>query len=235
MNKLFPWMLILLPLALLAQVDQVEFIQYETAIDTCLTDGSDTFIFHGDIVNHGADTLELTVTRRTNSVPSEWSVSFCVGLACLPPFLDVYDFWIAPGDTALFSLDIFALGVVGTGDWTMFVVDSSSMEIDSSNFVLLANPSELDEIPQPSDFGLQKLFPNPTNAQMSLEFVSQKDQVVKITILNLRGEVVQQLERRAYAGRNTLPMNLDNLPSSRYIVRIGNAEQVWTKPVSVIK
>ncbi len=114
---------------LLPKINNFEFVQYDSNYT-----GSEAFVvLHGDIFNLTDSTYDITVTRVTHSIPATWSTSYCVGPACLPPFLDTFTFSLEAGDTALFSLDTYHNGESGMGSWTIFVVDSSTMEIDSVN------------------------------------------------------------------------------------------------------
>ncbi len=103
------------------------FVQHETTYS-----GSNEFVvLHGDIYSLSDSALSITVTRVKNQIPDSWSSAFCVGPACLPPFLNDFTFSLAPGDTALFSIDTYPNAEPGQGSWTFVAVDSSTMEIDS--------------------------------------------------------------------------------------------------------
>jgi len=112
------------------KINNFEFVQY----DSSYVGDEEFIVLHGDIFNLTDSTYDVSVTRVTHSIPTTWSTSYCVGPACLPPFLDTFTFSLEAGDTALFSLDTYHAGEAGMGSWTIFVVDSSTMEIDSVHF-----------------------------------------------------------------------------------------------------
>jgi hypothetical protein len=236
MKKLTRWIILALtPFMLVAQTGNVEFIQYESHLDTFLTDANDFFIFHGDIVNHSESTLSLTVTRMTHDVTEAWSVSFCVGLACLPPFLDIYQFDLEAGDTALFTLDIYPLDNSGYGNWSMFVVDSNSMEVDSANFELQLNPSAIDDLQSPQDFYLSQVYPNPTNAMFSFSLVSPVASSSRVALYDINGRMVRTLTYDIVAGHNQLQMDVSSIPSGSYFLRASASQATQTRKVSIVK
>lgn len=108
------------------------FVQY----DEDYSGNEDFIVLHGDIISLIDSVQVITVNRLTHSKPAEWSTSFCVGPACLPPFLDSFTFSLAPRDTALFSLDTYPNQVAGSGSWTMVAMDSTTMEADSVHITL---------------------------------------------------------------------------------------------------
>ena len=227
--------LALVPGMLMAQADNIEFIQYESHLDTFITDANDFFVFHGDIVNHSEETLSLTVTRVTHSVADPWSVSFCVGLACLPPFLDVYQFDLEAGDTALFSLDIYPLENSGYGSWSMFVVDSSAMEVDSADFELQANPSAWEDFAAPTGFLLSQVYPNPTNAAFNFLLDAPMATSTTIALYDISGRAVVSQNYALIAGRNQLQMDVSSIPSGSYVLRANGLHINEARKVSIVK
>ena len=104
-----------------------KFVQYDSAY----SGNEDFVVLYGDVISLSDSAQSITVTRKEIQKPDAWVTSFCVGPACLPPFLDTFTFTLAGGDTALFSLDTYPNGELGSGSWTIFAVDSTTMEIDS--------------------------------------------------------------------------------------------------------
>jgi len=103
------------------------FVQYDTSYS-----GNEEFVvLHGDIISLSDSIQSISVTRVEHQKPAAWSSSFCVGPACLPPFLDRFTFTLEAGDTAAFSLDTYPNATVGEASWTIFAVDSTTMEVDS--------------------------------------------------------------------------------------------------------
>ena len=110
-------------------INAFNFIQY----DSTYSGNEEIVVLYGDIFSLSDSAQSISVTRVEHQKPTGWISSFCVGPACLPPFLDRFTFTLEAGDTALFSLDTHPNGEVGTGSWTIFAVDSTTMEVDSVN------------------------------------------------------------------------------------------------------
>lgn len=109
------------------ELGNFKFVQY----DTSYTGNEDFVVLEGDIISLATEDIRITLTRVTHQKPDDWVTAFCVGPACYPEFLSTVSFDLAAGDTANFSLDTFPNGNAGTGDWTIFAVDSTTMEVDS--------------------------------------------------------------------------------------------------------
>jgi len=226
------FLLLVLPVWLMAQTNNFEFVQY----DTNYVGSEDFIVLHGNIFSLAAVDQELTVTRVTHSMPDGWSNSFCVGPACLPPFLDEYAFTLATGDTAFFSMDTFPFGVEGVGSWTMFAVDSSTMEVDSVHITLaFVVVSVDDEISTPSGFNLSYIYPNPSNAQINFYLNTEDPGVFTISLYGLDGRMITSRDHTLRAGKNHLQWNLGTLPSGNYIIRATGAGYSVSRQVSIIK
>ena len=66
-----------------------------------------------------------------------------------------------------------------------------------------------------------KLFPNPAIDFFYLQFASEKDQSVKIDVVDLQGKEVKELYNSTVThGINTLSFNKGTLPQGIYVVRI---------------
>ena len=66
-----------------------------------------------------------------------------------------------------------------------------------------------------------KLFPNPAIDFFYLQFGSEKDQAIKIDVVDLQGKQVKELYNSTVThGINTLSFNKGALPKGIYVVRI---------------
>jgi len=115
------------------------FVQF----DTTYVGSEDFVVLHGEIISLLESDQSITVTRVERYKPVAWVNMFCVGPACLPDFISTFTFSLEAGDTAAFSLDTFHNGASGEGLWTIFAVDSTTMEVDSVNISMLVNVDSL--------------------------------------------------------------------------------------------
>lgn len=228
MTRLFS--LILLPLMLFSQ-NNFEYVQYDTDVSTI-----DTFVvLHGDIFSMQTEAQDLSVTRVTHEIATGWSASFCVDIACLPPFLDIFDFNLAAGDTSLFSLDIITYNNTGTGSWTMYVVDSTSMEIDSAFIQLEVTSVGIEDFSRPEHFQISPVYPNPTNAAFRFDVSAEKSGIHSVSLYDLNGRQILVREYRLNQGQNHLTLQVQDIPSGQYFLQTEFNGERKIQKVSLVK
>ena len=218
--------------ALFGQNNNFEFVQHDTAYS-----GSEEFVvLEGDIFSLSDAAQSITVTRLTHEIPSTWINSFCVGPACLPPFLDTFTFELAANDTALFTLDTYPNGEVGVGSWTIFAVDSSTMEVDSVQIYMEVVTVSVDNAyEKPATFELSDTYPNPTNAWVNFDLLLEQSGDYSVVLYALDGREVLSRKYSLQAGENHLQWGLNGLPSGNYIVRATGSGHTVSRKLSVIK
>ena len=232
--KLFKILILALGItpALFGQNNDFEFVQYDTAY----MGSEELVILHGEIVSLAASSQSISVTRVTHEIPAGWTNSFCVGPACLPPFLDTFTFDLAAADTAEFTLDTYPNGIEGIGRWTMFAVDSSTMEVDSVNFSLEFVAVSIDgSFARPNSFELSHIYPNPTNASVNFNLNLKKSGDYSIILYSLDGREILNRNYQLNSGKNHLQWNMYGLSSGNYIISATGAGETISRQVSVIK
>lgn len=214
------------------QSNNFEFTQQ----DTDYSGSDDLVILHGEIISQITTSQSITVTRVTREKPESWTTSFCVGPACLPPFLDYYTFDLAASDTADFSLDTYPNSEVGIGRWTIFAVDSTTMEVDSVNIRMEHVTVGVENtFKGPSTFKLSPAYPNPTNASVNFDLVLERSENVTVTLYTLDGRQVMSRDHALDAGLNRLQWGLQGFSSGTYIINAVNAGETLSRKVVVIK
>jgi hypothetical protein len=214
------------------QTNNFEFVQYDTAY----TGSEDFVVLHGDIFSLSNVEQSITVTRIEHQRPTTWVTSFCVGPACLPWFVDTHTFALAAGDTALFTLDTFPYGETGTGSWTIFAVDSSTMEVDSVHISMdFVTVSIDDSYARPQSFELSHVYPNPTNASVNFDLNLNHTGEYIIMLHSLDGREIMSRHYQLKAGKNHLQWSLQGLPSGNYIISATGSGETISRQVSVIK
>ncbi len=229
--KMITLALVLVP-TVFGQTNNFEFVQHDSAYV-----GSEDFVvLHGEIISLATSTQTISVTRVTHQKPETWNTSFCVGPACLPPFLDNYTFDLAASDTADFTLDTFPYSEEGIGLWTMFAVDSSTMEVDSVNIRLEFIAVSIDEVYEtPNAFKLSPIYPNPTNASVNFDLNLKTTGEYTIILYALDGREVMTRNYQLNSGQHHLQWNMQGLPSGNYIISAMGAGEIISRQVVVIK
>ena len=222
----------LLPVVLICQTNNFSFVQHDTAY----VGSEDLIVQYGDIISLSSENQDLIVRRVTHQMDSTWTNSFCVGSACLPPFLSEYSFTLEAGDTSEFSLDTFPNGTPGFGSWTIFAENATTAEIDSVHISLEYMTVGVDRAHQaPGSFKLASIYPNPTNASINIELLADVTGRYTLTLLSLDGRQLLERNYTLQKGANLLQWNLDGLSSGNYLVVAQGSGQAFTQKVSVIK
>lgn len=78
------------------------------------------------------------------------------------------------------------------------------------------------------------IFPNPANEKIYVEFNSNDD-VKEIIIFDIFGNVVIDKFKNIQIGRGYSIINLDNLASGFYIIKLNINNKILTKPITIIK
>jgi len=232
MIKLIISLFAVIPVLVWGQVNNFQFTQHDTAYS-----GSESLVvMEGDIYSLSSADHDITITRVTHAVESAWTSSFCVGPACLPPFLDNFTFTLAAGDTARFSLDTYPNDTPGLGSWTIFAVDSLTMETDSVHITLEYVTTSLKPAAAiPRSFSVSDIFPNPSKAWINVDLKVTEAAVYTLSLYALDGRIVLQRSYDLRAGSNHLQWGVQDLPSGNYILQAVAQGQRISRQVSVIK
>ncbi len=80
------------------------------------------------------------------------------------------------------------------------------------------------------------IAPNPANTAVEIAYSLGEAGLVEISLLNVRGEVVQVLKREVQsAGDHTLQSRVDSLPSGAYTVQIRAGGEIATRGIQVVR
>lgn len=95
--------------------------------------------------------------------------------------------------------------------------------------------SVLDETINPDDFNIS-VYPNPFNAQFTISFSLQQFSPVNITLFNVTGEKVKDIIQQDFtAGGHSIPVNVIELPSGIYFLRMNTNAAMKTAKLVYLK
>ena len=88
----------------------------------------------------------------------------------------------------------------------------------------------------PSDYNLIKVYPNPFNPIINIEYNILKESLVQINIYNLQGRLVSTLQNRFISlGNHMVNWDAKNSPSGLYFVRFTINHKSDTKKIMLLK
>jgi ABC-type amino acid transport substrate-binding protein len=73
------------------------------------------------------------------------------------------------------------------------------------------------------------LFPNPAKDILNVRFASDVDGAVTITVIDLAGRVMGSQQHTANLGVTIVPVDVQDLPSGTYAVKVSNGVQEFTE------
>jgi hypothetical protein len=85
------------------------------------------------------------------------------------------------------------------------------------------------------DFEITGNYPNPFNSTTKVEVYLPKEGFIKIQIFNILGEKVFEASQFMNSGKNEVRLDLQNLNSGIYLLRIKSEEKVKTLKLNLIK
>jgi hypothetical protein len=73
------------------------------------------------------------------------------------------------------------------------------------------------------------VYPNPANTEIFLNVTSTKNEKTKVVVINSLGSQVKEKDVTLLEGKNSIDVDLSNLPSGIYFARIGNNNDASTR------
>ncbi|MBC8198284.1 MAG: T9SS type A sorting domain-containing protein [Candidatus Marinimicrobia bacterium] len=132
-----------------------------------------------------------------------------------PPFSDSL-FIFTENNVFLYSNDI-DLEVI-------FNTETNAIDDKSNNVNLLG------------DFYINNIYPNPFNAEFTIEINVQSPQILEIDLININGEFILRFEEEFYSkGSHTIHNALENLNSGIYFLRINGKNFNKSKKIVYLK
>jgi hypothetical protein len=82
-----------------------------------------------------------------------------------------------------------------------------------------------------------KVFPNPALNISSVNLQIDLNERVEgtVSLMNMNGQVLQHFKKDFAAGSNSLPLNIEQIPSGVYFIQFRSNETLKTEKISVIK
>ena len=100
--------------------------------------------------------------------------------------------------------------------------------------ILITDVDKVTEIP--TEYSVSQNYPNPFNPSTKIKFTLPQTTLVKLTIYNVLGKVVQILiNRELEAGYHEINFDAGNFPSGVYLYRIQSGNFIQTKKMILMK
>ena len=187
--------------------------------------------FNGTIHNLSTETITITVVRRVNELPNNWTSSVCLGMICYNETIDSVSVQIGSGDSSACGVLAWISGAgAGTVQLDIFDLDSDEHLVVDVNFY--AGIMALDEGDfQPCNISLFPAFPNPFNPVTTIRFEISVEslQAASLQIFDLQGRLVVTLVKGDFImGEHEIQWNASNYSSGIYFAELvsGNFRQV---------
>jgi hypothetical protein len=84
------------------------------------------------------------------------------------------------------------------------------------------------------NFTDMRIYPNPASKSMTAEFVLTKDETIDVELRDVLGRKVQSFTHSQHqAGKRTITLDVSNLPTGKYILRIQAGQQTISRSIVV--
>jgi hypothetical protein len=95
--------------------------------------------------------------------------------------------------------------------------------------------SEIDTVRIPSEMQINSLYPNPSNNYITVDFSIDKEQDLKIFVYDIKGRLLIQNTNYFLPGLYNQQINISQLPSGIYFLKILSREKQKVLKFTVIK
>jgi hypothetical protein len=86
------------------------------------------------------------------------------------------------------------------------------------------------------DFSIIKLYPNPSNPSIQIEYESKFNQNLTFSIISLDGRIYKEYSITNYSiGKKYTQLSLDNIPTGLYFIKLGNGINIDYHKFIVLK
>lgn len=115
-------------------------------------------------------------------------------------------------------------------DWVLILRTDETLAVEDSD------PRNDDTEQIPKNFRLYQNFPNPFNAQTTIQYDLQKAGFVELAIFNLSGQEIAVLEK-AYksAGRHSVSWNMEGMASGMYVYKLKVGSMIQIRKLVALK
>jgi len=187
--------------------------------------------FNGTILNLSTETITITVVRRVNELPNNWTSSVCLGMICYNEAIDSVSIQIGSGDSSACGILAWISGPgEGTVQLDIFDLDSEEHLFLDVNFYA-GNVEISKDLISPNQFLLFPAYPNPFNPLTTIQFnipVETQD-VTSLQLFDLQGRPVESLiNKMLQPGEYKIAWSALGMPSGVYFAELvsGNYRQV---------
>lgn len=184
-------------------------------------------------VTNTANEMKRFIWERTEvEMPSEWNSAVCDKNRCYLPFVSTEGFDLDAMTGGDMIVHVYPDGVVGTAKIEVKIYE----EADPNNTItgvynFTVGTSSTVELNRQ----LVKLFPNPTQGDINLQFLLDRPTQMRVEIQNIIGQSLSTVDYGKLSGAQTLQLNQQELNNGIYFVVIHMDEYVMTRKIKVSK
>ena len=187
--------------------------------------------FNGTIHNLSTETITITVVRRVNELPNNWSSSVCLGMICYNETIDSVSVQIGQGDSSACGVLAWINGA-GAGTVQLDIFDLNSDEhlfLDVNFYAGMVDISN--DFIKPNQFLLFPAYPNPFNPVTTIRFniPIETQNTTSLQLFDVNGRPIESLVNRVLqAGQHEIEWSASGMPSGVYFAELvsGNYRQV---------
>ena len=165
------------------------------ASDEVLVGEDSVGVFYGSIINTSSENINIRLLRSENVTNLGWTSSICIGSLCYSNWVDSVNVNIVNGDSADFSIYVWTNGEGNDSlSFSFFDLNHLSETVDLNIFIAtqpLVSVFVDENKSSGSDF--LKVYPNPFNSSLKIQYSLDKTSLISVNIYDLKGRLVSSI------------------------------------------
>ncbi len=185
-----------------------------------------------NILNNVSDSEEVfVISLAGDNYPDGWNTSMCKGQLCYPPQIRTFNDTLAIGSHDTIKVD-FHVGDAGDGSvWLVVFNINDPADADSILYTVHAVENGITDATsssQPSDFGIDLIYPNPFNSTVNVSFTIPRQGITGLNVYTVSGRLVATLSSEVYSeGNHVVSYQMPStLASGVYLIRLESDNRI---------
>lgn len=139
--------------------------------------------------------------------------------------------WTGPNSfsSVIQNPSILNVSLKAAGTYGVKVTDANNCQGNAQTEVKI-NPILANETPKGAEVSI---YPNPVGEQLNVSFDAEPNKQISITILDSRGQIIEQRKLKSVGGNQQEKLDVRNITSGQYLLKINTSQQEVVKKIII--
>lgn len=195
---------------------------------------TETAEFKTSVSNNTDEPVEVTITRTSNDLPSNWYSEICTGASDCSDVSTV-SFTIGAGATHEFALKVYGGSDAASGSVTLQfqsgnVTESETFSVQTVPSTGVAYPGEV------GGLSMNTITPNPASSSAQINVSVPTGSETTLEVFSVTGQKVATLfEGRLEAGERQIDADVSALQSGKYVLVLTAGDKKVSRTLTVVR